>query len=201
MTGMACAATFALLMAAGQEAQIPGGKSAKDRGQTAVQDEAQSVGRGRLGRHGQVPRDPIALHGILVDAGCVDRSSLNLQRPATPPALAAPMGKPSGDAPSASAADRARAGAFQHQVPDLVARQDDPACAITGLTRGFAILTVDGRLLNLDEGGNTMAIQAIQANPAGRALLNRSGPAIKPKAIVTGRIRGDRVLTSKLSIE
>jgi hypothetical protein len=169
------------LVAAGQAAQVPVGQG------------------GRRGK--QVPRDPIALHGILVDAGCVDRSSLNLRRPAMPPAIAAPMGKPAGGTLSAGAADQARADALEHQVPDLLARHDDPACAVTGLTRGFAILTGDGRLLNLDEGGNTMAIQAIQANPAGRALLNRSGPAIKPKAIVTGRIRGDRVLTSKLSIE
>lgn len=201
MTSMACTAAFALLMAAGAAAQLPVGKGVKDRGQTAVEDETQTPDRGRLDKQYPVSRDPIALHGILVDAGCVDRSSLNLRRPATPPALAAPMGIPVEAAPSAGLADEARADAIEHQVPDLVTRQDDPSCAVTGLTSGFAILTDKGRLLNLDEGGNTMAIQAMQANVAGRALLNGKGPAIKPRVMVTGHIRGDRMLASKLSVE
>jgi len=87
---------------------------------------------------------------------------------------------------------------MQHQVADLRARAGDLTCAITGATKAFAILLDDGRLLNLDEAGNTLALEAIQSSSAGRAMLNGNGPALKPKVTVKGIIHGDRLLVSQI---
>ena len=54
-----------------------------------------------------------------------------------------------------------------HQNPDLRTRQQDPNCAVSGSTVSFAILLDDGRLLNLDEGGNTLVGQAVHATRPG----------------------------------
>jgi hypothetical protein len=78
------------------------------------------------------------------------------------------------------------------------AHSPDRLCAITRATRGFALLTKDGRLLNLNEGGNTLAVHALHANPAGRAMLNGTGGGIKPPVTLRGRIHGDRVIVEKI---
>ena len=77
-------------------------------------------------------------------------------------------------------------------------RQPDRSCAVNGATRGFALLMPDGRLLNLDEGGNTMAIQGIHSIPAGRAMLNGTGGALKPQVTLRGRVQGDRLIVEKI---
>ncbi len=201
------------------------------RGQTPTADETQSLDRGRLGTEAPYPAEPLALHGYLVDAGCRDRSALNLKQ--TPESAA---GAGAVETPQESKAENARrsklgyangggaktedgalsafgvtvdpktldserADVLTHQVPDLRARQADPTCAITGETRGFALLMKNGRLLDLDEGGNTMATEAIQSSDAGRRMLNGYGPGVKPKAAVKARVHGDRAVVTDLRLE
>jgi hypothetical protein len=152
----------------------------------------------RIGRDELMPIEPQVVAGMLVDASCQERALLNLrQRPELYPA---PLPKqPSGGVSAfgvtvdARTADLERQEALEHQVPDLRMRQPDPTCAITGSTSSFALLLDDGRLLNLDQGGNTMASEFLHADPAGRALLNGAGPALKPRVTIKGRLRSTRV--------
>ena len=51
----------------------------------------------------------------------------------------------------------------------------------------------DGTLLNLDEGGNTLAFEAFQATPAGQAILNGKVGGLKPQASVIAVKSGDRL--------
>jgi hypothetical protein len=162
------------------------------RGQTRPPDESQSWTRGRLGTQKPLAGKVIDLTGILIDASCEDRTALNLRRPPEQPDLA-----------KMQTADRAvptkpPADALAHQTPDVVARQADRSCAVTGATRGFSLLMPEGRLLNLDEGGNTFVFDALQSNPAGRAMLNGTGPALKPQATLRGRVQGDRFIVDKI---
>jgi hypothetical protein len=209
------AAGLLAILAAGAFAQGTSNENqVRDRGQTRTADETQTLARGRIGTQDAVPNQPLTLHGLLVEADCRDRSTRNLRQPPQNPEIAgAPESAAAGAAQSAngrsshgvsvdsSTLDAERSDAMQHQVPDLRARQRDTTCAITGTTRLFALLMDNGRLLNLDEGGNTKAIQAVQANPAGRKMLNGMGPAIKPKVTITGRIHGDRAVVDRLKIE
>jgi hypothetical protein len=171
-----------------------------DRGRTRPADETQTLDRGRLGRHGAMPPGPVMWNGTLVDAGCRDRSSLNLDRAPKPgPApVAQPAATPHGITVDPSTLDAERADIMPHQVPDLISRQPDPACAITGDTRAFALLLDSGRLVDLDEGGNTFAGEAVQASAAGRAMLAGFGPGLKPRVAIEGRLRGDRLLVERL---
>lgn len=179
------------------------------RGQTRTQDETQTLDRGRMGSEDAVPPNPIVLRGVLVDAGCRNRSASNLKK--TPQPVVGSGGGPSGQNASASlsaqgitvdqrTADAERADILVHQVPDLRTRQDDPTCAITGNTRGFALLMDNGRFLDLDEGGNSMAVEAVQGHAAGRKMLNGFGPGIKPRAAIRARIHGDRAVVEELQI-
>ena len=157
----------------------------RQRGQSGPPDQSQSWTRGRLGSQNPAPGKVLTLEGILVDASCGDRSAMNLTKAPDPPQLA-------GGPPAKPSAEHA-----QHEH-DPAAHQSDRSCAITGATRGFALLTNDGRLLNLNEGGNTLAAQALHANPAGRAMLNGTGGAIKPRAAIRGRIHGDRIVVEEI---
>lgn len=165
----------------------------RQRGQTRPADESQSWTRGRLGTQKPIPERSAEHTGILIDASCDDRTALNLSRAPEQPDLARPPSpnesKGSGSPP---------ADALAHQTPDLIARQPDRSCSITGSTRGYALLTPDGRLLNLDEGGNTFVTQALFSNPAGRAMLNGSGPGLKPEVTLRGRVQGDRLIVEKI---
>src|SRR3954469_18900462 len=60
----------------------------RDRGQTRPADESQSWTRGRLGTQQPIPYKLQEFSGILVDASCDDRSSLNLHEQPARPALA-----------------------------------------------------------------------------------------------------------------
>ncbi len=142
------------------------------------------------------------ISGTLIDAACEDRSALNLQQPAAPPNLASqPPSRPmpaAGVKVDAKTLQKERADAMAHQNPDVLMRQSDRSCAVTGATRGFALLMSNGRLVNLDEGGNTLALQAIQSTPEGRAMLNGTGGAMKPQVTFRGRVQGDRVIVERI---
>jgi hypothetical protein len=163
------------------------------RGQTPVPDQSQNWTHGRLGTQNPIIGKLVDLTGTLVDASCGDRSAFNLARPPEHPDIApppSPSQKMGGAVPPPDVAS--------HLNRDLVTREFDESCAITGSTREFALVTPQGRLLNLDEGGNTLAAQAIYANSAGRAMLNGTRGGLKPQATVRGRVDGDRLIVDKI---
>jgi hypothetical protein len=177
----------------------------RDRGQTPPADESQSWTRGRLGTQQPLPKDMQNYAGILVDATCGDRSSLNLREKPTPQTMATAPSPPGGREGAASGVSvdaktmqNERADALAHQTPDLKSRQPDPTCAVTGSTREFALLLPNGRLLNLDEGGTTYATQMLNSLPEGRALLNGTGGGVKPQVTFRGRVWGDRLFVEKV---
>jgi hypothetical protein len=152
---------------------------------------------------------PATLRGILIDAGCRDFSRYNLRL--SPQALPAPAKeadtKPAGGGATASGItvdartlDAERADAMPHQVADLVSRQSDPTCAIKGNTHAYALLLADGRVADLDEGGNTFADAAVKADPQGRAMLAGQGPGFKPIVTVTGHVQGSRIVATAVKI-
>ncbi len=175
------------------------------------------------------PSGPVVLMGTLVDAGCQNRSAENLasapmqlstEQPAEPAEEEAsektqraqmPFAGQNVQPESATSTtsgitvdkqtlDAERADVVAHQVPDLYSRQPDDSCAITGDTKAFALLLSNGRLLNLDEGGNTWAFQAVQSTDAGRAVLSGTGSPFKPRATVKGEIWADQLLVESLSL-
>jgi hypothetical protein len=176
----------------GQEAK----NQIRDRGQTVPSDESQAWTRGRLGTQAPLPQKSATHNGTLIDASCDDRSVMNLGRApeqndiAPPPSPGAPKGGNPTPPPEVAANMNAQ----------VVSRQPDRTCSITGGTRGFAILTTNGRLLNLDEGGNTLANQALYSNAAGRAMINGTGSGIKPQVSIHGRVWGDRLIVEKILI-
>jgi hypothetical protein len=76
----------------------------------------------------------------------------------------------------------------------------DDSCGITGDTKAFALLTSQGRLLNLDEGGNTWAAQAVQSSEEGHALLNGMGSSFKPRVTIKGEIYADQLVVDHLTL-
>lgn len=145
-------------------------------------------------------RLPQPYSGMLIDAGCSNRTSLNLSIP--PEQLASAMAVSPTTAPAAGIAvsPQTFAGERQdiipHQVPDLLTRQNDPTCAVTASTSAFALLLANGQLVNLDSGGNTFAWQAVQSSQAGRALLNGTGPGLKPFAEMIGVLSGSTLIVN-----
>jgi len=198
-----------------------------DRGQFWPQPAGQTLDQGRVGWQASVPNQPLILTGTLVDAGCEDRSELNLTKRPESVTAAAPAetarekstesarraevgyAQPGGTRTNTEIASHGiaideqtvqseRADIMPHQVPDMRSRMDDPTCAITGATRGYALLLDDGRLLNLNEGGNTMADEGVQNSAAGRAMLNGSGPGVKPRVTLKGWVEGPRVVVEQI---
>jgi hypothetical protein len=174
------------------------------RGQTPVQDQRETMTRGRIGSQVMMPKDQITVTGILVDASCEDRTSVNLRSAPLPLPTVKPVPPSSGAVSaggvsvSAQTMENERGDVAAHLVPDIVARQEDPTCAVTATTRGYAVLTDKGRLLNMDEGGNTLTNQAVQSDPRGRAMLNGQGPGIKPRIAVKGWIFDDKVIVDSI---
>jgi len=195
---------FGILLLAAAAAFAQNANQVRDRGQTQPQDESQSLTRGRLGTQKPLPKGVQEYSGLLVDGTCSDRTSLNLREKPMQPAMAQSPGPGSGSEGSSGGVSvdsktmqNERSEALSHQVPDLTSRQSDPSCAITGSTREFSLLTREGRLLNLDEGGTTYAWQTIHSLPEGRALLNGSGGGVKPQVQIRGRVQGDRLIVEK----
>lgn len=157
--------------------------------------------------------NPLTLEGVLVDASCKDRSRANLTTP--PESLSAAMpvqptaasgssggnGGVSAQGVSVDAKTVAaeRGDVLEHQAKDLATRQFDPTCAVTGGTSAYAVLLSNGRLLDLDEGGNTLASEAVLQSANGRAMLNGNAYGFKPQVKLTGRVRGDRIIVTQLA--
>jgi hypothetical protein len=178
------------------------------------------------------PAPAVTLYGTLVDAGCRNRTALNLKQTPETFAAAAPaqtaaeaqsgsqmrtgQGYQNPSAPSqqpnnpvtvngitvdAKTLATERYEILEHQVPDLRSRQLDPTCAITGATHSFAlVLTENGRMLNLDDGGNTFANEAVQGSPDGRTMMSGKGGGFKPAAVVKGNIHADKVVVQTLKL-
>jgi hypothetical protein len=173
----------------------------RDRGQTRPPDESQSMTRGRVGTQQPLPGKVQDFSGTLVDASCDDRSTLNLNQQPAQPDIATQNSAPQPDPGvkvDPKTVQKERADAMAHQNADIITRQPDRSCSINSSTRGFALLMSNGRLVNLDEGGTTMVMQAIQETPAGRAMLNGAGAALKPQVTLRGRVRGDRLIVEKI---
>ncbi|HEY1336152.1 MAG TPA: hypothetical protein VGF59_01515 [Bryobacteraceae bacterium] len=162
-----------------------------------------------------VPTGPYWLQGTLVDAGCPDRSMLNLRQPPETTRTGTSGGMQNADRVAASEAggvaahgisvdsqtlSRERADVMEHRVQDLAGRQMDPTCAVTSGSRAFSLLLDNGRLLDFEDAGNVQAIEAINANEAGRAMLNGAGPGIKPRIAVEGLVKGDRLMVAQLKV-
>jgi hypothetical protein len=178
------------------------------RGQTPTVDPSVSMNRGRLGSEASVPSGVQTWTGVLVDAGCADRNRASLHTAPDTSMPGHPGSTGSADRTSANGIDvnsstarSERGDAMEHQVPDLRSRQPDAACAVTGATRGFALYTPDGQLKNLDEGGNTQAMAAIQGTPTGEAILNGRAAGEKPRATVTGKVTGDRIVVQSIHLQ
>jgi len=168
----------------------------RERGQVPVREHVR-VGQGKVST-------AKTLSGVLVDASCPDRSAENLRLP-PPPSPAQPAENSASRSVSAAGvtvdsktAESERADAVAKQTPDLRTRQNDAGCAVTGATVTFAVLLDDGRLLNLDEGGNTMAAQAVNTSPAGKAMLEGKGSPFKPRVTLSGNAERDRIIVQKI---
>lgn len=198
---------------------VPANSRAAGRGVTETERPSQSMDRGRAGSEASVPGKPLIWRGILVDAGCRDRSITNLRKPAAQAPAVAPVNRSADSADTSGGragkegsvsshgisvdektADAERSRPMETHTPDHLTRQMDPSCSISGDTRAFAMLLPKGTLLNLDEGGNTKAYELFQSNPAGRAIMNGKPGGEKPHAEIKGVRRGDtlNVLTIRL---
>ena len=175
----------------------------RSRGQTPVEDQRETMSRGRVGWQPMMPMGEVTVTGILIDGSCEDRTSLNLRSrplplPPAPPSQSSGAVAAAGISVNAQTVEREHADVTAHLVPDMRTRQEDPTCAVTASTSLYAVLTDSGRLLNLDQGGNTLMSQAISSDPRGRAMLNGQGPGIKPRITLKGRIFDDKVIVDSV---
>jgi hypothetical protein len=141
--------------------------------------------------------------GTLLDAGCTDRSLENLR--AQPSDVLAtdkgPQKSPEGIKVDPQTLKAERAEATMPHTPDHASRYSSASCALTADTKAFLLLTADGKLLTLDEGGNTLAFEAFQASPAGAAILNGKVGGLKPKATIKGVLSGGRLRVRSLALK
>jgi hypothetical protein len=167
-------------------------------GQTPPEETGPLRGRTRF------ERNPTVFRGTLIDGSCADRSWENLaqapQAPQLAPAQPRNLDAAKGIQVNPKTLESERADVMTHQVPDLRARMADATCAVTGNTKAFAILLDNGRVMNLDEGGNTLALEAVQSSSDGRAMLNGMGPALKPKISIEAYPFGDRLMVKRIVI-
>jgi hypothetical protein len=181
----------------------PAVNQAIDRGRTPIQGVTMPPAE----REYALNATPRQFSGTLIDAGCHDRSLLNLGFAPEPlsSSLAEAGGKVKdhtsaggvsafGITVSRQTLEGERADAMAHQVPDIRTRQSDPSCAVTGSTKEFSLLLANGRLLNLDPGGSTFAWQAVFATSEGRAMLNGFAPGLKPYATMRGYLQGSTLV-------
>ena len=180
----------------------------RDRGQTPL--ERYTLQHGRPSPESE-DVGAATLEGILIDGSCRYRANLNLsaqpetqqtESPAQPPY--APRNNPpvsgavsaKGITVDAATIAAERGVVMESHVPDMRERQSDPTCAVTEATTSFALLTTRGRLLDLDEGGNTLALETVESSDAGRAMLNGQGPGVKPRVAVKGRVQNGHKLVA-----
>jgi hypothetical protein len=189
---MAC-----LALTAGAFAQNHGKYLSSERGQVPIQTP-------ELSRKTSPQQGPTQWTGLLLDAGCPDRSLENLLAPpAVALAVEPPSTKPTGISVSPRVLKAERAEATLPDTLDHASRYPSASCAITADTFAFALLVPDGRswrLLNLDEGGNTLALEAFQAAPAGRQILNGKTGGLKPYASVKGVREGDKLKAQSVEL-
>ena len=86
---------------------------------------------------------------------------------------------PAGEAIIPNAYEKSLKPLWAH-TQDHITRQTDSACGVTASTKSFALYLPDGLLLNLDEGGNTLAFAALQSTERGQALLNGTAGTSSP---------------------
>ena len=141
--------------------------------------------------------------GTLLDASCTDRSLENLRaQPADVLATdKAPQKNPVGIKVDPKTMQAERAEATLPRTPDHASRYSSAGCALTADTKAFLLLMGDGKLLTLDEGGNTLAFEAFQASPAGAAILNGKVGGLKPKATIKGVLAGGRLRVRSLELK
>lgn len=166
---------------------------------TSQENQMRDRGRTPIVREQPGPVKAPTMTGILLDAGCRDRSAINLQK--TPESVRTATPANMGPADRAASDRRLTGDALEHQVPDLFSRQPDPTCAITGATRAFALLLNNGKLLDLDEGGNTLATEAVIDTPRGQDMMNGRAYGFKPKVTIRGRQLYDRVIVDDLKVQ
>ena len=150
------------------------------------------------------------LQGVLIDAGCQDRSLWNMTRPPEQQAAAIATGdngtrgaqasQSHGISVDSQTIQAERADITPVENAETIARQSDPTCAIKANTRAYAVLLRGGRLLDLDEGGNTYATAAVQDSARGRDMLNGRGAGFKPLVTIVGWIQGDRVFADQVKL-
>lgn len=181
-----------------------------DRGRTIVQPPGENPDYGRIGTQASVPSGPVTVHGMLIDGSCMNRTNANVYRTPEPlPARVPPantMQAPSTGASSANGISveeqtlaNERGDIMPHQVPDMVSRQPDRTCAITASTKHYSLMLPNGRLIDLDYGGDTLANELVFATPQGQAMMNGTGPGLKLPVQITGRVIGDRVVVNQLT--
>jgi hypothetical protein len=139
--------------------------------------------------------DTLTWLGVMVDAGCRDRSLENLLAPPTESlAVKSEPQKPArGITVSPQVLKAERADAILPDTLDHASRYSSASCALTADTKAFALVGPNGLLLELDEGGNTLAFDAFESTPAGAAILNGKVGGIKPVVKVTGLQAGRRI--------
>ena len=146
--------------------------------------------------------DIMSWSGVMVDAACRDRSPENLlSPPAEALAVEKPVEKPARGitvAPPTLKTERGRA--TMPDTPDHASRYTSTSCALTADTKAFALLLPSGQLLELDEGGNTLAFDAFQSTPGGAAILNGKVGGLKPMAKVTGLQAGRKIKARSVEI-
>lgn len=181
----------------------------RDRGRTPVQPPGQVLTYGRVGTQDSVPYGPVTVRGLLVDAGCRNRSTSNLYKPVTPLPAATPNGAMQGGNSGPNSVNgitvdqqtlaQERADILPHLVPDMLARQADQTCSVTGQTTQYSVLLQNGRFIDLDYAGDTLANEVVFATPQGQAMLNGTGPGVKMQVTVSGRVTGNRIFVEQLT--
>ena len=142
--------------------------------------------------------------GMLLDASCLDRNLRNLLSPPTQE-IAVPAKQEVAKVPGITVAPRVirreQAETLLTHTPDHASRYHSASCALTADTKAFALLLLpDGPLLDLNEAGNTLAMESFQATSIGREILNGKTGGWKPHAVVKGLRQGDEIKAASVSI-
>ena len=154
----------------------------------------------RLGFHDMLPEGQSRTWtGLMLDAGCPLRDAVSGAEPRARTAQAEPAAQPAPQT-GGGTADRQAADALAQQVPDVASRQMSMECAVTGVTRAFAIRLADGRFKRFDEGGNTRAAEVFQGTAQGEAVLSGKAPGARPRVEVVGQELGDRIMVERIRI-